>query len=465
MDDDLVAERTELFLIESSGECHAYSLDHPDLVFDSVENADRMSRSPFVGDNMVDMLWREKDRMDALFDEDNSVYYYAARDQLYPQDTRGSNNFWNRAGDKLNEIVQAVDLLEGISGEFCFIDACGAPGAFTQLLLGYDGKATDRPSPTSRHGYGMSIRLDDTPDSEVWYRRLEHERRFTITYGHDGTGNIYVPENLEKVKRIIENDRNHSILRMFVSDGGFEIRRRNGRHMENFQELFSGRIILGEVLLMMMTLQERGHFVCKMFDTFSSLSVSMIYVVSRVFEKCHIVKPRRSRIVNSERYLVGKFLKSRTSPEFQNLLENLTEIHKKLQQENPGDPHVLSPKSAVPLESMTSDSAFNSAVRHMIQTLADKQTRCLKCVMDLAKSKQQNEPDLRRQDRHSRAPYIRDGYRRQNRHYDRYDPYRDPRDSRDSRSSSRYRRSDGHDRHADARDPHRDSRRSHRERS
>lgn len=93
-------------------------------------------------------------------------------------------------------------------------------------------------------------------------------------------------------------------VNIVVADGGFAIRKdEEGKHMENYQELFSGRIILSETLLMFMSLHEGGNYVCKLFDSFSSLTASLIYVVGILFEETYIVKPLRSRIVNSERYL------------------------------------------------------------------------------------------------------------------------------------------------------------------
>jgi 23S rRNA U2552 (ribose-2'-O)-methylase RlmE/FtsJ len=49
--------------------------------------------------------------------------------------------------------------------------------------------------------------------------------------------------------------------------------------------------------------------VCKAFDCFSSISTSFIYLLTLLFEDVYIIKPLRSRIVNSERYFVGKFMK------------------------------------------------------------------------------------------------------------------------------------------------------------
>lgn len=66
------------------------------------------------------------------------------------------------------------------------------------------------------------------------------------------------------------------------------------------------RVILSELLLMIQVLQPGGHFVCKLFDSFCDVTASVIFTVSQMFEDTYIVKPERSRVGNSERYLVGK---------------------------------------------------------------------------------------------------------------------------------------------------------------
>jgi cap1 methyltransferase len=59
---------------------------------------------------------------------------------------------------------------------------------------------------------------------------------------------------------------------------------------------------------MLRVLSEGGHFICKLFDTYSYFSLSLIYVCCLVFENTYIVKPYRSRGVNSERFVnVGCF--------------------------------------------------------------------------------------------------------------------------------------------------------------
>lgn len=85
--------------------------------------------------------------------------------------------------------------------------------------------------------------------------------------------------------------------------------------------------MLSELLMAMKVLQKDGHFVCKLFDSLSHFTQSLIFITAHLFQDCYIVKPLRSRIGNSERYLVGKFLKK--DAHFPFFVKLLTEMHKK----------------------------------------------------------------------------------------------------------------------------------------
>ena len=143
------------------------------------------------------------------------------------------------------------------------------------------------------------MRSDDP--SCNWYKRLtNHHSKFTPLYGVDDTGDVYKPENLADVADYIQ--KKHAEINLAVADGGFKVQKdTKGNHIEQLQEVYSARIVFSQTLLMMKTLQPNGHFVCKLFDSYSNVTTSTIYLVSLLFKKCYIVKPFRSRAVNSER--------------------------------------------------------------------------------------------------------------------------------------------------------------------
>lgn len=304
--------------------------------------------------------------MDPIFDAKKGHLYYKIRDSLFPQDQRGSKYFKNRAGDKLWEILDAVDLLDQDVSDSVFLDVCGGPGAFSLLLLDEFN---------FKQGYGITLNVPIT-NNEAWYDRLHKSKRYKILWGADGTGNVYVPKNLEKVKEEIENND----VRYVVSDGGFKIGFDDkGNHLENIQELLSGRIILSEATMMIMSLAEGGHFVVKLFDTFSLFTVSLIYIISQIFEETYIVKPTRSRIVNSERYLVGKNLKKGNSYSF--FKTHLQNVHTKLYELDGTNNNIL-PLSLVPVSYILEDKEFFNRIKSMNEELCQKQTTALREVLD-----------------------------------------------------------------------------------
>jgi len=54
-----------------------------------------------------------------------------------------------------------------------------------------------------------------------------------------------------------------------------------------------------------MCIQKKGgSFVLKLFDTFSSLSVELLFLLNYLYEDIYIIKPLTSRPANSEKYIV-----------------------------------------------------------------------------------------------------------------------------------------------------------------
>lgn len=81
-------------------------------------------------------------------------------------------------------------------------------------------------------GYGVTLKIEGDDHSLNWYTDLKNNRNFHILWGADGTGNVYVPENLESVRdTILARDD----INLVVADGGFGIGKVNGQHRENYQ--------------------------------------------------------------------------------------------------------------------------------------------------------------------------------------------------------------------------------------
>lgn len=236
--------------------------------------------------------------------------YKSTRDKLFPDDTSGSRRHFNRAGDKLMEIIDSLPIMKTSSGADCkvFLDVAGGPGSFSEVLLkkkliGYgitlDVTSSDGKSAGQKEISGASS------SSLSWYPELESNKNFTIIWGkpittvkrgkeitNHGDGDLYNPDNIDAAVNQVDDHRPDLV----VSDGGIGV--------DVDQETASARLILSEIVLAVQTIKAGGNFLCKLFDVRTKFTTSLLYAVTSMFEKSYIVKPKRSRAVNSESYLV-----------------------------------------------------------------------------------------------------------------------------------------------------------------
>lgn len=343
----------------------------------------RMRNAGYCPEADIDRLWTQKNRLDEVFDRGGSALYWQAREELFPAGRRGSKRpLGNRAGDKLEEISRAVggldDTLQPLPAENSFLDICGAPGAWSQYLFKMGQAKKVRMT-----GYGFSLRDGTNPKTCTWYESLTQRDDFHTLWGADGTGDACVGANISRAAAEIGRR-----VTLVVADGGFGVAPGvEGQHMENYQEIMCGRIILAEVLLMLETIACGGHFVCKLFDTFSHLTCSLLFVAAGLFKDVYIVKPRHSRVVNSERYLVGKHFKfSPGNSHFDNLTAAVRAVHASWPHvsgaENPWSGSA--PLSVIPVETLLADSPFLTSVRAMSSALCIRQAQALEAVINRA---------------------------------------------------------------------------------
>jgi DNA-directed RNA polymerase II subunit RPB2 len=100
-------------------------------------------------------------------------------------------------------------------------------------------------------------------------------------------------------QRFAENDG----ANLYTSDVGKDIVDPN-KAEEETADINAGQIITG-----LLSLANGGHFVTKQFTFVTPFSRSLIAIVASLFEETYITKPKTSRPLNSEIYLVGKGFK------------------------------------------------------------------------------------------------------------------------------------------------------------
>ena len=246
-----------------------------------------------------------------------------------PFETIEKGIFQNRAAMKMANIDTAFDMMftepknqdgspmvrENSQDLLYFADICAGPGGFTEYVL-WRKKWTAK-------GFGFTLRDDHDFKLEDFY--AASTETFEPHYGenpYDGDGNIYYPRNLLAFKDYVLQHTSKCVghvpgapctagctkgVHFVMADGGFSV-----EGQENLQEILSKRLYLCQFLTALGILRVGGHFVCKLFDTFTPFSVGLIYIMYRSFDQVCIFKPNTSRPANSERYLVCKWKKSGT---------------------------------------------------------------------------------------------------------------------------------------------------------
>ena len=103
----------------------------------------------------------------------------------------------------------------------------------------------------------------------------------------------------------------------------------------NNKEHESYKLFLGELLVILSSLNKNGNCVFKFFDTFTFVTLKIIYILSSLFEEVHINKPLLSRLSDSEKYLICKKYKYDTNDKKINkIIKMLEEIISKIDSNN-----------------------------------------------------------------------------------------------------------------------------------
>ena len=237
-----------------------------------------------------------------------------ARDNTLPITNLGNSIFMNRASIK----IANIDALFNVSdipneyktlqhdGKFYFCDIAAGPGGFSQYVL------WRRPE---SFGYGITLKMEGLEQQLNWNtRRLGN--RFKYTYGMDGTGNLYT--QWKTYVEFVKSETNR--VNLVMGDGGFHTEGNDYR-----QEFLSSRLLLTQILTAISLLSTGGNFVCKIFDSVTSLSAELIYLCSLCFHHITIIKPLSSRWGNSERYIVAKGFKPESAGPIIDILSEANE--------------------------------------------------------------------------------------------------------------------------------------------
>ena len=113
----------------------------------------------------------------------------------------------------------------------------------------------------------------------------------------------------------------------FTADGGFNW------EDEKYQEAEAYTLLLGEIITALKVQNKGGHFVLKIFSTFTSMTIKLVLLLKSFYQDVIVTKPLMSRMSNSERYIVCKNFKTapndkKTNDKIKKLMTLLTSIKK-----------------------------------------------------------------------------------------------------------------------------------------
>jgi len=171
--------------------------------------------------------------------------------------------------------------------------------------------------------YGMTL-INNDPGCPGWkksHQFLEANKNVTIITGEDETGNL-----LHKDNYIYCVNKFKHTMHIITADGGIDV-----SNDFNKQEELVSKLIVSEVIYAITMQKKGGHFILKIFDIFSKLTIDILYMLTRMYSEVYITKPFTSRLANSEKYIVCKnFLLDETDCEmfitsFTNEFEKLTQ--------------------------------------------------------------------------------------------------------------------------------------------
>jgi 23S rRNA U2552 (ribose-2'-O)-methylase RlmE/FtsJ len=206
----------------------------------------------------------------------------------------------SRSFFKMIEIVHLTDILHNSNNNannhlplpYKTFHLAEGPGGFIEAI------AYLRNNPNDIY-YGMTLLEEHNTNVPGWRKSKEFlasHPNVIIEKGIDGRGDLMNPRNF---LHCLKNYRGQCDL--ITGDGGFDF----SVHYLS-QEIVSSSLILCQISFAIAMQKIGGTFIIKMFDTFSKISLDILYLLANAYEVIRVVKPHTSRYANSEKYIVCK---------------------------------------------------------------------------------------------------------------------------------------------------------------
>ena len=215
----------------------------------------------------------------------------------YKYDSISNYEPLSRAYFKLFEILVDFNLIDH-SHKINIASLAEGPGGFIEACINYRKRITKKKD----NIFAITL-YSDNKDIPGWNKSknfLKKNENVVINYGKDRTGDLYKLENIHEYSKLFSREK----AELVTADGGFDF-----SYNFNRQEQLSYRIIFCEIISALTVQKIGGSFVIKVFDMYTQITQSLIYLLFVCYDKVYITKPNTSRSANSEKYVVCKGFK------------------------------------------------------------------------------------------------------------------------------------------------------------
>ena len=216
----------------------------------------------------------------------------------------------SRSFFKMWEILHEYNILDKkkVNTVACLAEG---PGGFIEAI--------DKYSRNNIYGITLKPTNNGIPN---WKNVKSFKKNVTVLYG-----NLNITDDILEFQKYINKK-----VDLVTADGGIDY-----SVDYNKQEQMSYQIIFSEIITGIMLLNKGGSFVCKIFDTFSIMTIKLLYIVKNYFKEFELYKPKTSRVLNSEKYIIAKNFQGVSSKNLNKLIsfhkemnENVVDIQMKL---------------------------------------------------------------------------------------------------------------------------------------
>ena len=160
--------------------------------------------------------------------------------------------------------------------------------------------------------YGVTLPPNKTDDIPKWNNtKINNFINTKIIYG-----NLCKKKDINNFHKYINNK-----VDLVTADGAVDY-----SLDYNKQEQLSYKLFLGEILTTFKILKTGGTYIMKIFDTFHIVTIKILGLLYEYFEEFDMCKPKTSRVLNSEKYIILKGFKGIDEKKLNNLLDILDKL-------------------------------------------------------------------------------------------------------------------------------------------